>query len=327
MKIPAKYWIPGSLILAIIGAEIILRFAFGLGNPPLVIADRKMGYRFQENQNLRRFGNRLQYNQYSQRSEPILLSKPPETLRILMLGDSVLNGGNRKDQSEIISEQWEARIKQKRESVEVLNASANSWGIGNQLGYINQYGLFNSDVIVLQIGTHDLLQKTSTEESLTDNDRPIFALQETIFSYIWPQVKGKLLKPRNSLKPANSQPNLQQQQDTQKQQFEDNLNSLDAIASLARANNLPIFVLYTPDRRDLLPEANEPPYKAQFLQHLAALKIPVIDSHAAWSKLPPETIESYFIDKVHLSVAGNDAIADLLFQQLCVEGQISACQN
>lgn len=327
MKIPLKYWLPGSFIFSIVLGEIILRFGLGLGNPPLVIPDEVMGYRFRENQNLRRFGNRLVYNQYSQRSEVITPEKDPDTLRILMVGDSVLNGGNRKDQTETISELWEARIRENQPQVEILNASANSWGIGNQWGYLQQYGLFNSDVVVLQIGTHDLIQPTSTAESLPDTPPPRFALQEAWYDYAWPRLQGKLFNSSSApptLDAAAASPNPEKRQE---QQFRENLEALDAIASTVRAQDTYLFVLYTPNRQDVQPDGNKPLYKAEFFQHLEAANIAVVDSHEAWLQLPSETVESYFIDKVHLSVAGNDAIAQLLFQELCTPNKISACQN
>lgn len=329
MKVPAKYWIPGVLITGIAFVEVFLRLALGLGNPPIVVADREMGYRFEANQKLKRFGNRLEYNQYSQRSDRVASPKPPGILRILMAGDSVLNGGNRKDQSEIISEELEARIARSGKPVEVLNASANSWGIGNQLGYLRKYGLFDSDAVILQIGTHDLVQETSKGDSISPNQKPMFALQEAIATYAWPRLQAKL-RPRNSgssSENANSNPNRKQQKGLKDRQFQDNMENLKAIAARTRENNIPLFVLYTSDRRDLLPTPNEPNYKSQFLQILKTLEIPAIDSHAAWSKLPAKTVETYFIDGVHLSVAGNRAIADLLFQQLCTEGKFSACKN
>ena len=56
-----------------------------------------------------------------------------------------------------------------------------------------------------------------------------------------------------------------------------------------------------------------------------SLKVAVIDVQAAWSNQPPATIQSYFRDNLHLAVPGNQAIAELLFQQLCVANQLPAC--
>ena len=88
-----------------------LRLKLGLGNPVLSQIDLETGYRFQPNQKIFRFGNAIVYNQYSQRSDRILPFKPQNTLRILMVGDSVLNGGTLTDQTQTISEQLEAKMK------------------------------------------------------------------------------------------------------------------------------------------------------------------------------------------------------------------------
>lgn len=143
----AKYWIPGCAIASLSAIEIGLRL-LGFGNPALLQADANAGYIFAPNQLVYRFGNRLEYNQFSQRSEQIDSAKPEGTLRILMIGDSVLNGNNTTDQKETIPELFEARLLGIKKQVEVLNASAGSWGIGNQLGYIRKFGTFESDAVM-----------------------------------------------------------------------------------------------------------------------------------------------------------------------------------
>lgn len=130
----AKYWIPGSAIASLGAIELALRL-LGFRNPALLQADANAGYIFAPNQLVYRFANRLEYNQFSQRSEQIDSAKPEGTLRILMIGDSVLNGNNTTDQTETIPELFEAPLLGIKKQVEVLNASAASWGIGNQLGY------------------------------------------------------------------------------------------------------------------------------------------------------------------------------------------------
>ena len=94
-------------------------------------ADANAGYIFAPNQLVYRFGNRVEYNQFSQRSEQIDSANPEDTLRILMIGDSVLNGNNTTDQKETIPELFEARLLGIKKQVEVLNASAGSWAINN----------------------------------------------------------------------------------------------------------------------------------------------------------------------------------------------------
>lgn len=243
-----------------------------------------------------------------------------------MIGDSVLNGGNPTDQSQILSERFKAKLSTFQDSTQVLNASAGSWGIGNQLGYLRKFGTFQVDAIILQIGTHDLIQPTSTSERVGrdpnyPNQPPFFAFQEVVSRYAIPKTT-RLLK-RNSS--STEIPKVASNQ--QKLQFEQNMEKLRNIISLTHAEDIPVFVLYTPSRKDLLPTFNSPPYKSEFFQLLNSLEIPVIDTHANWSSLPKDTVENYFRDKVHLNETGNQAVAELLFQQLCIERQLSVCQQ
>ncbi|MEG4631584.1 hypothetical protein QUB56_18625 [Microcoleus sp. AR_TQ3_B6] len=106
----------------------------GFGNPPLLQADANAGYIFASNQLVYRFGNRIEYNQFSQRSEQIDSAKTEGTLRILMIGDSVLNGNNTTDRKETIPELFEAPLLGIKKQVEVLNASVGSWGNWQSIG-------------------------------------------------------------------------------------------------------------------------------------------------------------------------------------------------
>ncbi|MFB2898180.1 SGNH/GDSL hydrolase family protein [Aerosakkonemataceae cyanobacterium BLCC-F50] len=327
MKIPAKYWIPGSVLAVFIGLEVILRVAFGLGNPVLVQADSFTGYRFKPNQKLFRLGKKIQYNQYSQRSEPITLKKTPGQLRILMIGDSVLNGGNPTDQSQTITELFEAKLSASGHPAEVLNASAGSWGIGNELGYLRKFGTFNADAVILQIGTHDLTQPTSTSAVVGHHPAfpthpPLLATQDTWNRYIWPQVAGKLGYNLANGDFASSPISL-----TPGQQFKQNMQQFKEIVTLVRNQKIPVFVLFTPNRYDLLPKANVPKYKTEFFRFLKYLQVPVIDTHTNWSTLSPTEVATYFRDEVHLTIQGNQAVAHSLFGQLCFQRQLKACSS
>jgi lysophospholipase L1-like esterase len=315
----AKYWIPGCAIASLSAIELALRL-LGFGNPALLQTDANAGYIFAPNQVVYRFGNRLEYNQFSQRSEQIDSAKPEGNLRILMIGDSVLNGNNTTDQKETIPELFEARLLGIKKQVEVLNASAGSWGIGNQLGYIRKFGTFESDAVVLQIGTHDLLQPPSSIPGVGNhprmlNRKPLLAIQEVFEKYVMPQLSSVFV----SNSPAAGVPV------SESQRFMENMQRFEQIVALVRAKNIPLFVLYTCDRADLLPVPNQPKFKSEFVDRLKALKIPVIDTHAAWSTLPKTRVESYFRDGVHPTAPAYESIADLVFQQLCIQKKLVAC--
>ncbi len=127
------------IVAAIIGlfvvTEIGLRLLFGFGNPLTYIGDQKIGYLLTPSQRTRRFGNRIEINQYSMRGANIQQTPLPSSLRILLLGDSIANGGWWTNQENTISNlmmgsltSQVSRISENITQVEVLNASANSWG-------------------------------------------------------------------------------------------------------------------------------------------------------------------------------------------------------
>lgn len=188
--------------------EWFLRQVWGFGNPLIYIPDRLCGYRLAPNQRVRRFGNYIEINQYSQRNSAIAPLPPPSTLRVLLLGDSVANGGWWTDQADTIS----ARIAQLLSSeegkahtinstscqppipnlqVEVINASANSWGPRNQLGYLQQFGLWGALAVVLLINTDDLFAKIPSSgvvgrDRHYPNCKPPLALVEVWNRYLSP---------------------------------------------------------------------------------------------------------------------------------------------
>ncbi|MDA0867051.1 MAG: SGNH/GDSL hydrolase family protein, partial [Cyanobacteria bacterium] len=156
----------GLLLLLFLASEALLRLVFGFGTPPLYVADSEVGYRLAPNQSIRRFGNRIVINQYSMRGPAILPQRSPQGLRVLLIGDSIANGGWWTDQPHILSLQMQDQLEEMdwptANSVEVLNASANSWGPRNELAYLRKFGTFEAQVVVLLINTDDLFATAPT---------------------------------------------------------------------------------------------------------------------------------------------------------------------
>lgn len=294
-----------------------LRLFLGLGDPVVLQADPEIGYLFQPNQAKHRFGNAVYYNQYSQRSDA--LQEPKPQFRVLMTGDSVLNGGNLTDQAVTIAEQLETQLLAAGTTAEVLNASAGSWGIGNQWAYLQRFGAFESDLLILQIGTHDLVQPTSTGEKIGQDlnfpDRaPKCALQEVSTRYLWPKLR--LLQHRffPSRTDPTPPPGTKDTAIDFQALFENNLAILSEIVDWAESQDLEVWVVYTPDRFDVLPPpefADHQPFsKLAFTKWLRSRQVPLIDTHTAWQQLPSEIAQTYFRDPVHLTPAGNTAVAE-----------------
>src|SRR4051812_27909934 len=76
------------VVLALLGvAELVGRFAFGLGNPPLFRGDPEIEYLYRPNQDIHRFGSHLHFNAYSMRSDDFPSHKSdPRELRVMVIG-------------------------------------------------------------------------------------------------------------------------------------------------------------------------------------------------------------------------------------------------
>jgi lysophospholipase L1-like esterase len=110
-------------------------------------------------------------------------------IRVLVIGDSVVNGGAQTDQSELAT----ALIQQELASVLhrhviVGNVSAGGWGPPNMLAYLRRFGFFDADVIVLVLSTHDAVDvPTFAPTAGVDPDfpdhKPLLAIDELLFRY------------------------------------------------------------------------------------------------------------------------------------------------
>ena len=145
------------LVLALISAELLCRFVMGLGDPPLYQADPETEYLLQPSKTYYRFHNRFSVNRYSMRADDFPLQKSSgNELRVMVIGDSVVYGGVRIDQSQISTEILKRNLeRQFRVPVVVANASAKGWGPPDELAYLKRFGSFDADVLVLELSSHD----------------------------------------------------------------------------------------------------------------------------------------------------------------------------
>ncbi len=302
-----KFFIFGTAIvlLLLVLTEVGLRLLWGLGNPPLYIADKEIGYLLAPNQNLRRFGNLFQINQYSMRSDTITPDRPNNTTRIFLVGDSVANGAWWTDRNETISAliqtDLSAKIAQKNE---VLNASANSWCPRNQVAYLRRYGTFSSQIIILLINTDDLFGTAPTslqvgrDRNYPDR-KPILALTE-LFKSILPETPiPELAKVRNE----------------KGDRVGFNITAMKEIHAIAKQNQAKLIIAITP----LLREVGEDRSRDYELKARQRLKdfvteedIPFIDFIPIFNAVgDPKTL---YRDGIHLTPEGNRLVAGTLIE-------------
>jgi lysophospholipase L1-like esterase len=300
-------WIVGLAIVAGAIAELYLRWRYGLGNPPLYVADARTGYRLAPNQSLRRRGNRIEINQYSMRGGNISPQRPAQTLRVLMVGDSIVNGGWWTDQADLLSLKVQAALEElwpdAVQRVEVLNASANSWGPRNELGYVLRFGTFEAQVVLLVLNTDDLFAIAPNSYDLGRNPRyptrrPLLAMQEAIARR----------------RPYSPSPELQALYDQGGDRVGVNLEAIRQLQRVVETAGGRLLLAMTPLKRELAadgPRDYEQVARQRLTAFAQALGLAYLDF---LSLLQAIGHESLYFDHIHLSRQGNEWVGQTLAQ-------------
>nr|WP_155749316.1 SGNH/GDSL hydrolase family protein [Scytonema sp. UIC 10036] len=291
--------------------EVGLRWLFGFGNPLTYVTDEQIGYLLAPNQRTKRFGNRIEINEYSMRGAAVQKSLSSSTLRILLLGDSIVNGGWWTDQdktiSSLMSYSLPSAIANRFSQVEVLNASANSWGPRNELAYLQKFGNFNARVVVLVINTDDLFATAPTSlpvgrDRNYPERKPPFALVEVLNRYV--------LKPK-------SIPELEAVQKEGGDRVGVNLEAIGKISAFARQANSGFLLVMTP----LLREIGQPgprDYEVSSRDRLNAFcreqKITYIDFLPVFNSF--ESPQALYHDHIHLNFQGNELVSQVMEKTL-----------
>ncbi|MDZ4755161.1 MAG: SGNH/GDSL hydrolase family protein [Phycisphaerae bacterium] len=177
--------------LAVGIGEGALRAGWGFGTPILYERQPAFEYRMQPNQSVRRFGRQIETNSLGLRGREFPATKSePRELRILIVGDSVTNGGSNVDQSETAAAVLETRLaKRLNRPVLVINASANSWGPPNQLGFIERFGIFDADIAIVVLSSHDLVDVPDPNSTGAGGpSSPPWCAWTEVASLVWPRL-------------------------------------------------------------------------------------------------------------------------------------------
>lgn len=185
----------GAVLCVFLG-EIFARYGLGLGDPVLYVAHPTIEYMQKPNQDLWRFHNHMVSNQYGMRSPPFGVKKSGHELRVMVFGDSVVNGGALTDQRDLATSRLESALRERGYPDAIVgNISAGSWGPGNWLAYVQEYGFFDCDVAVLVISSHDDNDNPTFEpldHRTHPTEKPFFALWEAFDRYVSPRLFEKL---------------------------------------------------------------------------------------------------------------------------------------
>lgn len=304
--------VAGLLLILEVGLRLL-----GFGNPLIYIADPEIGYLLAPNQRTKRFGNRIEINEYSMRSPSITRSRPRATLRVLLLGDSVANGAWWTDQQQTISAKMETQLQlilgntsiigSDFEHIEVLNASANSWGLRNQLAYLKRLGSFEAQMVVLLINTDDLFATAPTSVPVGRDrnypaHKPLFAITE-----IWQRY----------LVAAPTIPEMQVVNAEKGDRVGFNLEAIRQINILAHTANAQFLLAMTPLVREIsTPGSRDYEVKARrrLTEFAQDQQITYLDFLEEFNGIP--TPESLYRDHIHLSPQGSQKVSEAITKAL-----------
>lgn len=175
-------WLSAGVVLAamwLTAAELALR-ASGYASPLLFAADADYEYYPAPNQDTHRLDVRIRTNRFGMRS-PDFDPATETRQRVLVLGDSVIHGGNWTDQDALATSRLtdDTRL--------MLNISAGSWGPGNMLAYLQRHGSYAAERAILVLSSHDWLDDRSfapPHEYATPTRSPRLALARLVDQYV-----------------------------------------------------------------------------------------------------------------------------------------------
>ena len=167
--------------------EIFCRYVIGLGNPIILKRHPSIEYELVPNQKVNRFHRQIKINSEGMRSDDLKIIKDPKDIRVLIFGDSIIWGGSLISQNNLGTELLREK-KFNNRSLEIANISAGSWGPGNWLAFINERGLYDADIVILVISSHDWNDSPDFLYRNFIEKKPFTATNEFFMRYLFPKI-------------------------------------------------------------------------------------------------------------------------------------------
>ena len=312
-----------TFFLCAAALEIVLRIA-GYGNLEIYAPDPKLYWKLKPNQDcFTKIDHKpVHVNSHGTRGPEFATEKPADTFRILSLGDSRTFGWGLSE-SETYSGRLQELLQKKfgnSKKIEVINAGVNAWSYPQMLVYFRDYGLaFKPDAVIL--GEANLWTEFS------ENNSPEFVKKFmwrvrlknflrhfAIYHYV---IEVKLIgfyqRERTKFIPVdpNQDPLFKEQQ----QKDPDALfrSAMENLCRLAQTNGVKPVLLFLPSLDDLNSTNTSSVLKEKRLVH-GEFSVPLVD---LTPELLPQGKALYLeADPVHLNPAGNEIIAEKLFETL-----------
>ncbi len=298
-KKQAKFYLTRLLLigLVILLMEFSLRIFFGFGTIPVFVEDKDYEYIFAPDQDIHRLGHHFYTNHYSMRSDALATD---DSIRVLVFGDSILNGGLPTDNEDLATSILEKNISLKlRKKVRVLNISASSWGADNAAAYLKKHGDFNAKMLVLVFSSHDYFDNMGFEREVGVNSsypakNPPLAINDFFQNYLVPVIETRFFPP--DIKKNESMYYLNSK----------NMNSgWDYFIQYSKQKKIPLLVYIHGEKIEAANHAYNK-YGKWLLKYLSDAHVPYI----ADVNLNPD--QKFYRDFIHFNKAGQRFMANAM---------------
>jgi hypothetical protein len=303
----------GVILALLVVGELVLRFYFQLGDPPLFIADRDIEYMYKPDATYHRMGNTMHVNSFGMRSEDFPAHKSElNELRVMVIGDSIINGGMPTDDRYVCTKILKETLRDAlHRTITVGNISAASWGPINMLAYVKRYGLFDADVVVIVLSTHDY---GDVEEKPTNpvgvnprwpSTKPVLALQDATTRFFIPYTRHWLKLDKEESAIIDAPPTAAD--------IERSMKSLRELITIAMQSGAKVVLLQylTPAEQG----KPEPPGHKIILATAREMNAPVVQLGPEFKKSIDQGVWPYR-DEIHPNVVGQGILAQVMLREI-----------
>ena len=292
------------------GAEVGAR-QYGFGSPLLYRA-ASAGYEMVPNQKIERLGHVTTINNIGTRGENVSPMPTPGMFRVMVLGDSVANGGTMLNDAQVFAAVASRRMTAQGCHNEVMDAAAGGWSLLDEIAWVREHGLHGAQMVVWTINYMDLDQIESTSSLLDSN--PSFPSKHPPFA-IW-EIATRYALPRLGLGPSNADTGSSGAGTFSSENAPRITAAVRDFKTYLDRRGVALLVIYHEGREPAGAERQKS--RQRLLNDLAAMNVPVFET--GLSQAPDSA--NLFVDLIHPNAAGHERIGTRLGDIL-----IKTCQK
>lgn len=293
-----------GLLFVALTAEAGARYE-GFGKP-LVYRTGGDGYELVPNQQVSRMGHISTVNNIGTRGDNVSLLPGADTFRVIVLGDSVSNGGTMLDDDQVFSAVASRGLEARGCRNETINVSAGGWSLFDEVSWVQRHGLFGARLVVWTVNYMDLDQPPTGPSVLDSN--PSFPSAPPPFA-TW-EITTRYLLPRVGLSKSAADTGSSGAEAFDVARAEQVLAEVRSFKAYLDHEGVQLMVLYHEGREPLAPARRAA--AERFQQQLSALGVKTLRDGLSLRFGP----SSQFIDAIHPNASGHDVIGKSLAETL-----------